>query len=42
MHGVFGKVLEGMQVVRKVEQLGTRDGKPISVIKLVDSGEIEL
>ena len=41
-HVVFGKVLEGMNVVKKVEQQGSQSGAPIKMIKVVDTGEIEL
>nr|XP_027095988.1 peptidyl-prolyl cis-trans isomerase CYP63-like isoform X1 [Coffea arabica]XP_027095993.1 peptidyl-prolyl cis-trans isomerase CYP63-like isoform X1 [Coffea arabica]XP_027095998.1 peptidyl-prolyl cis-trans isomerase CYP63-like isoform X1 [Coffea arabica]XP_027096002.1 peptidyl-prolyl cis-trans isomerase CYP63-like isoform X1 [Coffea arabica]XP_027114875.1 peptidyl-prolyl cis-trans isomerase CYP63-like isoform X1 [Coffea arabica]XP_027114883.1 peptidyl-prolyl cis-trans isomerase CYP63-like iso len=38
-HVVFGKVVEGMEVIRRVERVGTADGKPSGVVKIVDSGE---
>ncbi|KAL3517622.1 hypothetical protein ACH5RR_020211 [Cinchona calisaya] len=38
-HVVFGKVVEGMEIVRKVEQVGTADGKPSGVVKIVDCSE---
>ncbi|XP_021635364.1 peptidyl-prolyl cis-trans isomerase CYP63 isoform X2 [Hevea brasiliensis] len=38
-HVVFGKVIKGMDVVKKIEQVGTGDGKPIHPVKIVDCGE---
>ncbi|CAL5353724.1 unnamed protein product [Camellia sinensis] len=39
-HVVFGKVTNGIDVVKKIEQIGTADGKPSQVVKIVDCGEI--
>jgi len=39
-HVVFGKVLEGMPVVRKLESLDGGDSKPTSEAKIANSGEI--
>eukprot|EP01138_Halocafeteria_seosinensis_P008058 gb/GECG01008234.1/.p1 GENE.gb/GECG01008234.1/~~gb/GECG01008234.1/.p1 ORF type:complete len:202 (+),score=26.66 gb/GECG01008234.1/:1-606(+) len=39
-HVVFGKVLEGMDLVRKIEGLGSSSGKPSATIKIADSGEL--
>jgi peptidylprolyl isomerase len=39
-HVVFGKVLEGMDIVKKIEALGSQDGKTSKVIKIADSGEL--
>jgi peptidylprolyl isomerase len=41
-HVVFGEVLEGMDVVRKIEGFGTRSGKPQKKVLVKDSGEIPL
>ncbi|XP_073054261.1 uncharacterized protein [Primulina eburnea] len=38
-HVVFGKVVKGMEIVKKVEQIGTADGKPSGFVKIVDCGE---
>lgn len=39
-HVVFGKVVKGMDFVRKIEQLGTDTGKPSGLVKIVDCGEM--
>jgi len=39
---VFGKVLEGMDVVYKVEAVGSQSGKPSKEVVITDSGEIEM
>ena len=39
-HVVFGEVLEGMDIVRKCEMLGTQGGKPRSQIKVRACGEL--
>ena len=41
-HVVFGKVLEGMDVVNAVEAVGSQSGKPSKVVEITDSGEIEM
>ncbi|EFH52979.1 hypothetical protein ARALYDRAFT_324764 [Arabidopsis lyrata subsp. lyrata] len=38
-HVVFGKVVEGMAVIKNMELVGTSDGKPTSPVKIIDCGE---
>lgn len=40
-HVVFGRVLEGMDLVKKIESLGSRSGRPRSVVTIADSGELK-
>jgi len=40
-HVVFGKVLEGMDVVKAIEAVGTPSGTPAKTIKIVASGELK-
>ena len=39
-HVVFGEVIDGMDVVYKVEALGSGSGKPSKKVTIADSGEI--
>jgi len=39
-HVVFGEVLQGMDLVRKIEAVGTSSGTPTKTVKISDSGEI--
>eukprot|EP00798_Chlamydomonas_sp_ICE-L_P011850 gene11850-14955_t len=39
-HVVFGKVIEGMDLVYKIEGLGSGGGKPTKTVKIADSGEL--
>ncbi|KAK9839477.1 hypothetical protein WJX81_004402 [Elliptochloris bilobata] len=39
-HVVFGKVEEGMQVVRRMEACGTRSGRPAKSVVIADCGEL--
>ena len=39
-HVVFGRVLEGMDIVQKVEGFGSQSGKPSKAIEITDSGEL--
>lgn len=40
-HVVFGKILEGEEMVKKVEEVGTSSGTPKATITVVDSGELK-
>lgn len=40
-HVVFGKVLEGMDIVKKVETYGSQSGKTSKTVKIAKSGEIK-
>ena len=39
-HVVFGEVLEGKDVVDKLEKVGSGSGKPSAEVRIVDSGEL--
>ena len=41
-HVVFGEVIEGMDVVWLLEDLGTEDGYPLEDIVITEAGEIEM
>ena len=41
-HVVFGKVLEGMDIVAKIEDMGTQSGKPSGDVMISQSGELEI
>ncbi|PON54422.1 Cyclophilin-type peptidyl-prolyl cis-trans isomerase [Parasponia andersonii] len=38
-HVVFGKVVKGMNVVERIERVGSADGRPCGPVKIVDCGE---
>lgn len=40
-HVIFGRVLEGMDVVKRIESLGSGSGAPRLPIVIADSGEVE-
>ena len=37
---VFGKVIEGLDLVKAVEAQGSQSGKPKKAVRVVKSGEI--
>lgn len=39
-HTVFGKVTNGLDVVRKIEQQGTETGKPQAKVEITESGQL--
>eukprot|EP00842_Homolaphlyctis_polyrhiza_P004969 jgi/Hompol1/5473/HPOL_001963-RA len=39
-HCVFGEVVSGMDVVRQIEKMGSKSGKPKQKITIVDCGEL--
>jgi len=39
-HTVFGKVVEGSDLLKKLEQLGSDSGRPSSKVTIVDCGEV--
>jgi len=41
-HVVFGKVEDGMELVKRIEAMGSQSGKTSKVIKIADSGELPL
>jgi peptidylprolyl isomerase len=41
-HVVFGKVVEGMDVVKKIEAVGSQSGRPSKKVVIEDSGELPL
>ena len=40
-HVVFGRVLEGMDIVKAVEAQGSRSGRTAKPIEIIDCGEIK-
>jgi peptidyl-prolyl isomerase F (cyclophilin D) len=40
-HVVFGKVIKGMDVVKKIEELGSRSGETQAKIVIADCGQLE-
>lgn len=39
-HVVFGEVVEGLDIVGKIEKLGSGSGKPQTAIQIVKSGTV--
>lgn len=40
-HVVFGKVLEGVEIVKNIESVGSSSGTPSTKVTIVDSGELK-
>jgi peptidyl-prolyl isomerase F (cyclophilin D) len=40
-HVVFGKAVEGLDVIKKMESFGTQSGKPTAKIEITDCGEVK-
>jgi len=40
-HVVFGKVIEGMDIVKAIEAVGSQSGKTSKKVIIADSGELE-
>lgn len=39
---VFGEVLEGYDVVKKIEDVGSNSGKPSKKVTMIDCGELPM
>ena len=39
-HVVFGQVVQGMDVVKKIEQCGSKSGKPTKKVVITNCGEL--
>mmetsp|Transcript_40808 Transcript_40808/g.89014 ORF Transcript_40808/g.89014 Transcript_40808/m.89014 type:complete len:154 (+) Transcript_40808:183-644(+) len=40
-HAVFGKVIEGLEVVKAIEAVGSRSGTPSKEVRITASGELK-
>ena len=41
-HVVFGRVIEGMDVVKTIESMGSSSGIPLRRVLISDSGELNM
>jgi peptidylprolyl isomerase len=41
-HCVFGELIEGEDVLKQIESVGTRDGRPRGEIKIADCGQVKV
>ena len=41
-HVVFGRVLDGMDLVKRIEALGSGSGTPSKTVTIADSGELPI
>jgi cyclophilin family peptidyl-prolyl cis-trans isomerase len=41
-HVVFGKVTSGMDLLHRMERVGTREGRPTVKVTVADSGELPM
>ena len=39
-HAVFGKLLDGFDVLKKIEAVGSRSGTPSKSVRIAESGEL--
>mmetsp|Transcript_32083 Transcript_32083/g.75298 ORF Transcript_32083/g.75298 Transcript_32083/m.75298 type:complete len:441 (-) Transcript_32083:95-1417(-) len=40
-HVVFGRVIQGIDLITKIESMGSQSGKPLFEVKIADCGELE-
>ena len=40
-HVVFGEVVEGMDIAKKIEAVGSQSGTPSQTVTIADSGELK-
>lgn len=41
VHVVFGQVVEGLDIVKKMEHVGTKSGHPTQKVTIADCGELK-
>jgi len=39
-HVVFGRVLKGVDMLKRLEAVGSKSGKPLESVVIVDSGQL--